>query len=114
MVHLLAMAQFMYHHHLDVSEWEPLRGKRGLEHKLDYFSGIEIPTNKLTIRFIFFERHDVDVMLLHDGITNSGDALEEVFRESFIRAVERLDKVNMIVRLLPSSIDTLEAERHVG
>jgi hypothetical protein len=53
------------------------------------------------------------MMLLHDRVTNSGDTLEEVLRKSLIRTIKRLNEINMIIRLLTSSIDALEAERHI-
>ena len=51
---------------------------RRLEHELDDLTGVEIAADEFGIGFVFFERHDGEMSVCHDGVADGGDAFEEV------------------------------------
>ena len=85
-----------------------------LEYQLYDFSGIEVATNKLGIRLVFFKGHDGEMIGFHDGVTYRSYPLQKVLRISGIRTGQRFDECNAGVGLLTASVDTLNSNRHIG
>ena len=95
------MRQLMHHDHLNLSGTHPAAIPPP-KHQLDDLAIIEVPPDELSVRFVFLERGDGEVMRLHDGEALRGDGAEKgigvvVFGEEGWRARERLDEGDAVV-----------------
>ena len=79
MVHLLAVGQLMHHHHLHELEAQPT-ALLVLQDELNDFARVEVSAEELIVWRELLQRHHGDVILFHDRVALSRDAIEEVER----------------------------------
>lgn len=85
---------------------------RRFENQLDDFPRVEIPPDELGIRFVFFERHDGEVRVRHDGVADRGDTFQEIKGVGGGGAGEGLDEDDAGGGLRTGGVETLDADWH--
>jgi hypothetical protein len=79
MVHLLAVRQLMHHHHLHKLEAQPT-ALLVFQDELYDLASVEVSTQEFVVWWELFQRHDGNVVLFHDRVALSRDAIEKVER----------------------------------
>ena len=83
------------------------------EYELDDFPGVEVAAHEFGIGLVFFQGHDRDMRICHDGFADGGEALEEVLGEDGGGARERLDEDDAVVGMFLVGIKALDADWHI-
>lgn len=87
---------------------------RRFQHKLYYFTSVEIAADKFGVGFMFFKRHDGEVVGFHDRVAYCCDALEKVLRVLLGGAGEGFDEDYLGGWLRARSVEALDADGHGG
>ena len=78
------------------------------------FPGVEVPAYEFGIGLVLFQSCDGEVVDLHDGVTDGGDALKEVLSVCLRRAWEWFDEYDLGRGLGARGVKALDAYRHLG
>jgi hypothetical protein len=109
MVHLFAVRQLMHHHHLHKLESQPT-ALLVFQDELNDLASVEVAAEEFIVWWKLFQRHHRDVVLFHDRVALSRDAIEEVER----CRVGSFDEVDERIGTLGALVQARDSERHDG